>query len=158
MQVRSFLHARGSIGKLVMGSYVLQRRACPLQGSQVGPEGLGHGLKPLSAGPFLLETSERVQQDGSGEVSQVRIQMPTCVMSCDTLNQGWIALTDELEAEILASCDGQNSVQDIVSQLVTSGSWEGGEGEMWEGEVEEVTVQDVVDRLSRLYQECLVSF
>ena len=87
MQVRSFLHARGSIGKLVMGSYVLKRRACPLQGSQVGPEGLGHGLKPLSAGPFLLETSERVQQDGSGEVSQVRIQMPTCVMSCDTLNQ-----------------------------------------------------------------------
>ena len=109
-------------------------------------------------GPFLLETAERVQQDGNGEVSFVRIQMPTCIMSCDTLNGGWITLTDELEAEILACCNGENSVEDIISQLVSSGGAGGdGEGDMWEG-VEEVTVSDVVDRLSRLYLECLISF
>ena len=111
----------------------------------------------MSAGPFLLETAERVQQDGAGEVSRVRIQMPTCLMSCDTLNEGWIPLTDELEAEILACCNGENSVEDIISQLVSAGS-AGGEGDMWEGELaEEVTVSDVVDRLSRLHQECLIS-
>jgi len=221
--VRSFLHARGSIAKLVMGKYVLQRRACPLQGNE------GHELRPVSSGPFLLETAERVQQDGAGEVSRVRIQMPTCIMSCDTLNGGWITLTgkcpymcpymsvyvlicrpymslfvlvcpyegwitlivyvlvcpymsiydltvymslhvlicrpyggwitltDELEAEILACCNGQNSVEDIISQLVSAGG-AGVEGDMWEELAEEVTVSDVVDRLSRLYQECLISF
>jgi len=75
-------------------------------------------------------------------------------MSCDTKDQGWIALTDDLEAEILTNCNGENSVEDIISQLVSEG--QGGEEEEEWGE--EVSVQDVVDRLTRLYTECLISY
>jgi len=59
--------------------------------------------------------------------------------------------------QILSSCNGKNTVEDILSQLVSEvqGS---AEEEEWEGGGEEVTVQDVVDRLSRLYYECLLSY
>ena len=93
--VRSFLHARGSVAKLVISNYVVTRVSCPLTDKMRKD---AFSLVPMSAGPFLLETSESVAQDGSGEVSKVRIQMPASVMSCDTLNGGWITLTDELEA------------------------------------------------------------
>jgi len=59
--------------------------------------------------------------------------------------------------QILSSCNGENTVEDILSQLVSEvqGS---AEEEEWERGGEEVTVQDVVDRLSRLYYECLLSY
>jgi len=148
--VRSFLHARGSIAMLVMGKYMVRRRECPLKTEQTN----AYSRVPLSAGPFVLETSESVSQDGFRDVSRVRIQMASSVMSCDTKDQGWIALTDDLEAEILTNCNGENSVEDIISQLVSEG--QGGEEEEEWGE--EVSVQDVVDRLTRLYTECLISY
>ena len=48
------------------------------------------------------------------------------------------------------------SVEDIISQLV-SGAGGGEEADLVE-KMEEVSVQDVLDRLTRLHTECLISY
>ena len=154
--VRSFLHARGAIAQLVMGTHVIRRRPCPLKASiaTAEPERWGEealALTPEAAGAFVMETSEAVAA-GGGEVTRVRIRMEASPMACATLNEGWRALTDSLEAELLARCDGATTVGQLLAEFVREGEEAGELGG------EEVTARDVTDRLTRLFDECLVSY
>ena len=61
---------------LVIGDNVVRRVPCPLSTARKD----AFSLVPVSAGPFLLETSEAVAQDGSGEVC-------VCVRPCVRLSR-----------------------------------------------------------------------
>ena len=62
-----------------------------------------------------METTESVTE-GFGAVTRVRVSMPGSVRHVG--EEGWVALTDALEAAILEMCDGSNVLGDIVEAFV----------------------------------------
>jgi len=144
--IRSFLYAKGAIHTLVMGKWVLTRKDCPIPTDATITIEEAELLVPRRAGPFIFETTETVTDDSSAaNVPRTRVAMPAAPTAPP--GEGWVVLTDPLEAEILVAADGETSVADMLQEFVTKGM-----------EDDDVTAEEVLERLAHLYDLALLSF
>jgi carbamoyltransferase len=147
--VRSFLSTHGGVGLLVLGHYLVRRRAFP------GTGGGGGGLDPAlcvarKADGILLE--EVVRDAGNGVARSVRV-----ALGSDDGRPLWVDLASELDLFVLSSVDGVTPLEDLVEEVVEALEEEdGASGE--EGDEEPVTPEEVTASLRRLFEQQLVYF
>jgi hypothetical protein len=128
---------------------------------------------PVARYPPSSITS-RVSAYGDGSVSQVEVQIPGFQYE----SPRWVKLTDDLELSILESCNGISSLDQIIDQFVTTTTATSttskhdndnenaneddndeidGDDNDDEDEVdEEVSLSDVLSRVSNLWQNTLI--
>lgn len=161
--IRSFLCSMGSIELLVMGDYIIKRKQANLK-SLLGEVSKGENAFltvpgfPIRSGKAFFESSFEFEQGEMEEdmmETKTRVRMPGRPMHQES-NGGYFELLDELEGELLAVCDGNTSLNDIMAQYtaieedktITSDDLSNSEE----------LLQNIVHRLVRLYEHTLISW
>lgn len=164
--IRSFLCSMGSIEMLVIGEYILKRKD-PSSNRLVVQKTKSGAMFPASlpskTGPYILESTRSYNENDGDEppIPIIRVRMPDRPMHNEKADDGWFTLIDELEAEVLAMCDGKTDVEQMFLRFSEMESDEEGEGEVSEEEqkaIDQVMFQNIVTRLIRLFDHSLVSW
>ena len=160
--IRSFLYSVGSIELLVMGDYVIKRKKPNLRSllgevSEGGDVVKTEAARPQRAGDAEIQTSFQIE-GGDADEEQVRTvikaRMPDRPMH-GSRNE-WFELLDDLEGELLSVCDGKVTLNDIIGFYTAVGEDEQlGEDAAKDAEV---LLQNIVQRLVRLYDQTLIGW
>uniref|UniRef100_A0A7S4MZR6 Carbamoyltransferase n=1 Tax=Odontella aurita TaxID=265563 RepID=A0A7S4MZR6_9STRA len=171
--VRSFLYSMGSIEMLAMGEYVVRRRDADVRSllGKVKKDGtvVSPPLRPVRAGPFVMESTTAVGGGPNSEDQEVRtttrVRMPSRIMhdSRPDKDRGWFDLLDDLEVQVLAMCDGENDVQDMLAEYLDDPDDDDETGGTGETETQDEQYQanlfsNIMRRLTRLYEYGFVSW
>jgi carbamoyltransferase len=164
--IRSFLCSMGSIEMLVIGEYIIKRKdpstnRLVVQRTKSGaifPSSL-----PIKSGPYIIESTRSYNENDGDEaaVPITRVRMPDRPMHNEKDDDGWFTLIDELEAEVLAMCDGKTDVEQMFLRFSEMEFDEEGEGKVSEADqkaIDQVMFQNIVTRLIRLFDHTLVSW
>ena len=175
--IRSFLCSMGSIEVLFLGNYVVRRRVPNLRsllGEMDKKDGRDVMLEPVCpkrTGPATFETTLEIgesddsdddTQNNAQNVPKNRVRMPSRPMHYEGKGGtgGWFDILDGLEGEILASLDGQTSLNDILAEYTVTQE-EDNEDKQTEEErlaFAEELLQNVVARIVRLYEHTLIKW
>ena len=159
--IRSFLYSMGSIEMLVLDDYVIKRKKPDLQ--KLLGEATKDGeiktepARPKRAGAASFQSSFDLQD---GRTNQATLQPVTKVRMPDRPMHGnkneWFELLDELEGELLSICDGTITLNEIMAQYTAMES----DSSLQQEDIQEaqVLLQNIVQRLVRLYEHTLISW
>ena len=162
--IRSFLCSMGSIEMLVMGDYVIKRKNPDLKKllgeiSRYEDVVTREPSCPTRTGPTQFQSSFSFEGDGETDEDELnlvtKVRMPDRPMH-DERTEGWFELEDEFEGELLASCDGSNTLNDILAEY--SPSTDEGEESDPEMSPAQLLAQNAVQALVRFYEHTLVSW
>lgn len=156
--IRSFLYSMGAIEKLVLGDYVIRRKKPDLK-MLLGEASKSDDVKIeptllTRAGPVEFQSTFELEEGRSDTepVTVTKVRMPGRPMHSE--KNEWFELLDELEGELLASCDGQTTLNEIMTFYTVT---EDGQ-DLREEDVDEAKnlLQNIVRRLVRLYEHTLI--
>ena len=160
--IRSFLYSMGSIEMLVLDDYIIKRKKPDLQKllGEISREGdlSVEPACPKRAGAASFQSSFELMTEKTEEES---IETATKVCMPDRPMHGsgneWFDLIDDLEGELLSVCDGTLTLNEIVAQYTAV---EGEQSSLGKEDVAEarIILQNIVQRLVRLYEHTLVSW
>jgi carbamoyltransferase len=158
--IRSFLYSMGSLEMLVMGDYVIRRKAPDLRRllGEASKDGdiRSEPASPRRAGRAYFESSlvldEGPTEEESAETT-TRVRMPDRPLHMDGKNE-WFTLLDELEGQILSASDGTVTLNEILAEFTAMDE----EDSLDDAKVEDtqVLLQNVVHRFVRLYEHTLI--
>ena len=160
--IRSFLCSMGSIELLVMGDYIVKRKKANLksllgEATTAADAFLTEPGFPVRSGKAYFESSFEFEQGEMEEEmmeTKTRVKMPGRPMH--TESDSFFELLDELEGELLAVCDGNASLNDIMAQYTAVD--EGKTISSDDVANSEELLQNIVHRLVRLYDHTLISW
>ena len=156
--ITSFLSSMGTIEMLVMDDYVIKRKQANIR-TLLGEEQKNGIMTPPSfpkrAGSVNYESSFSIEADSSDDngssVSKTRVQMIDRPMHNEK-DGGWFELIDDLEGQLLGMCDGTIGVSDILTQFTAEGDYDK------ITEEDQFLLQNIIQRLVRLYEHTLISW
>ncbi|GAX09908.1 carbamoyltransferase [Fistulifera solaris] len=157
--IRSFLYSMGSIEMLVMEDYIIKRKRADVR-KLLGEASNSGTIKtepsfPRRTGFAYFESSFTLEDGNNENVSpKTRVKMPDRPMHGN--KNEWFELLDDLEGEILSVCDGQVSLNDIMT-FYTAVEQEEALGEKNVADAQNI-LQNTVHRLVRLYEHTLISW
>lgn len=158
--IRSFFYSMNSVAVLVMGDYVIRRKEADLQRllGEVTKEGYlkNEPGMPTRTGPCTFQTTAEVtmtEEDDDDTGAITKVCMPD--RPSHGPNNEWFELLDELEAEILALCDGTVTLNEIMEQYSSGVELD---DEKEKKEVTENLLQNIVHRIVRLYENTLIGW
>lgn len=163
--IRSFLCSMGSIEMLVMGDYIIKRKQANVRtllgeldkGQQ---EFLVEPALPKRAGPATFETTFEADEfdlDSNSIITTTRVRMPKRPMYSPG-DGAWFYLLDELEGELLSVSNGNVTLNDILAQYTEVDGKDSGGLSNERLEESQVLLQNIVQRLVRLYENTLISW
>jgi predicted NodU family carbamoyl transferase len=160
--IRSFLCSMGSLEMLVMGEYIIKRKAPNLRSllgelDKSGDTLLVEPACPKRTGPATFESSFEMREGVTEEEevnTNTRVRMPARPMH--NAKNEWFDVLDELEGELLSVCDGTNTMNDIMAQY-TAIEEDAVMDESYVADSQRL-LQNIVHRLVRLYEHTLISW
>jgi hypothetical protein len=159
--IRSFLCSMGAIEMLVMGPHVITRKQADVK-KLLGEVSKGGDVKTEPVCPVRsgrVEFQSGFDLDDSPNEEQT-VEVETRIRMVDRPMHGkgkeWYTLLDELEGELLTACDGTLTLDNIVAQYTSVPT----ETALGDDEIDEagILVQNMVERLVRLYEHTLISW
>ena len=171
--IRSFLCSMGSIEVLFLGKYVVRRRVPNLRSllgemdKKDGRDVMVEPACPKRTGPATFETTLEIEDnddrdDDAQNVPKNRVCMPSRPMHYEGKGGtgGWFEMLDGLEGEILASLDGQTSLNDILAEYTATPEDDQEDTRTEEERIAfaEELLQNVVARIVRLYEHTLIQW
>mmetsp|Transcript_46767 Transcript_46767/g.113984 ORF Transcript_46767/g.113984 Transcript_46767/m.113984 type:complete len:1053 (-) Transcript_46767:41-3199(-) len=172
--VRSFLCSMGSIEVLFLGKYVVRRRVPNLRSllgemdKKDGRDIMVEPACPKLTGPATFETTLEIDDDADDSdddaqnVPKNRVRMPSRPMHYEGKGGagGWFEILDGLEGEVLASLDGQTSLNDILAEYTATPEDDEDDTRTEEERLAfaEELLQNVVARIVRLYEHTLIQW
>lgn len=159
--IRSFLYSLGAIEMLVIGEYVVKRKKPDLR-RLLGEATKAGDLKiepacPKRTGRAEFQTSYEVAVEPSNDEdieTTTKVRMPDRPMQGD--RNEWFELMDELEGQVLSLCDGSATLNEIMA-FYTAVPVDKALGPD-DVESAENLLQNIVQRLVRLYEHTLISW
>lgn len=158
--IRSFLSSMGAIEMLVMGDYVIRRKAIEIRTllGEANQKGVvTPPSSPKRAGQVTYKTtfSAGLEDDnGDGLDAVTHVRMPARPTHNDKEGE-WFKLEDDLEGQLLGICDGTVGVADIMAHFAGMAKEENNDANT---EVDQVLLQNVIQRLVRLHENTLISW
>lgn len=162
--IRSFLSSMGSVDMLVMGDYVIERKSPDVQGllGEGRPdktELLKQARAPKRAGSAFFKSSFELERGKTNNEMEgfttTHVRMPARPVHHEETNN-WFELLDELEGELLAICDGSNTINDMMAFFTARPENEKMTDEFYQNTRE--IFEQISRRLIRLYQHTLISW
>jgi len=157
--IRSFLYSMGSIELLVLDDYVIRLKTPDVQ-SLLGEMTMKGELTrepslPRRTGPAKVVASLDMAESPmteEGAVPTTKVHMPDRPLHGP--RNEWFEFIDELESEIFSVCDGKTSLNEIM-RYFTQGIETIDDENM---EDMENLLQNIVQRIVRLYEQTLISW
>jgi len=172
--IKSFLYSMGSIEMLVLGDFVIRRKEASvpnLLGKKTADGLVTEPACPKTMGPFIYESTCQYDDEYQGGEGipplKIRVRMPNRPMHNDDENDGWFELLDELEAEMLGLCDGMTTFQDMLERYYPAMKAESeaeeaknpkGESKENDEQFDKVLLENLITRLTRLYEHTFVTW
>ncbi len=176
--IRSFLYSMGSLELLVIGggghddAFVIKRKkpnlrkllgeankngewrlepACPQRSGWVE-------FESLATLPAVGGDDDDDDDNGRKSKTVTRVRMPDRPMhsSAGKKEAEWFELMDDLEGEVLAACNGDTTLNEIMAQYTTLP--EGQSMEKQDVEEAQTLLQNIVHRFVRLYEHTLIKW
>lgn len=158
--IRSFLSSMGTVEMLVMGDFVLKRKAVNIR-TLLGEEQSNGMMTPPSfptrPGSVDYKTTFSAGMGGDEDNplgSKTIVQMPDRPMH-NEMDGGWFELLDDLEGQLLGMCDGTMGVNEIMTQF-TSMNEDASYDKITEDD--QLLLENIIRRLARLYEHTLLSW
>ena len=160
--IRSFLSSMGTIEMLVMGDYVIKRKQADIRkllGEEQKSGMMSAPSFPKRAGAVNYKSSFSVGVGGDNgdeeTVAKTRVQMPDRPMHNEK-DGGWFELLDDLEGQLLGICDGTVGVSEILTQFTAMAEEESDYNKITEAD--QFLLENIIQRLVRLYEHTLISW